>query len=59
MLSAADDRAPITHDVSIRARLTAWYSLVVVTVLLTGAIAVGVVERRMAASGSTASCNGS
>ena len=33
---------------SIRARLTGWYSLVVVAVLVTSAIAVAVVERRMA-----------
>ena len=33
---------------SIRARLTAWYSLVVIAVLLTSAVAVAVVERRMA-----------
>lgn len=34
-------------NLSIRARLTAWYSLVVVAVLMTSAIAVAVVERRM------------
>ena len=33
---------------SIRARLTAWHSLVVIAVLVTSAIAVAVVERRMA-----------
>lgn len=33
---------------SIRARLTAWYGLVVIAVLLTSAVAVAVVERRMA-----------
>ena len=33
---------------SIRARLTTWYSLVVVAVLMTSAIAVAIVERRMA-----------
>lgn len=33
---------------SIRARLTTWYSLVVIAVLLTSAVAVAVVERRMA-----------
>lgn len=33
---------------SIRARLTAWYSLVVVAVLMTSAIAVVIVDRRMA-----------
>ena len=33
---------------SIRARLTAWYSLVVIAVLLTSAVAVAIVERRLA-----------
>ena len=33
---------------SIRSRLTAWYSLVMVIVLVTGAIAVSVVQERLA-----------
>ena len=48
MLSAGEDVQRNAMTWSIRARLTAWYSLVVVIVLVTGAVAVALVQERLA-----------